>query len=161
MNPTYHSLGNHTEAVEIDFDPKEISFSEVLALIWKSHNPIGARRSNQYKSAIWFANDQQRDAIKASIEPLQRRYQRPLTTEVLPRATFFLAEDYHQKYVLQRHDRVMKKFNLFYPNFEDFINSTAAARLNGLAYGSQSKDVFDQEQAQYGFTLDELTPLRR
>lgn len=161
MNPTYHSLGNHTEAIEIDFAPDEISFEEILAMIWSSHNPIGAVRSSQYKSAIWYATDCQKDLILSSIQLLTQKYQRTPTTEVLPLETFFVAEDYHQKYVLQRHDTIMKKFKMYYPDFRDFIDSTAAARLNGFAYGFGSDQLFQQEQDRYGLTSEELSRVRK
>jgi len=156
MNPTYHSLGNHTEAIQIDFAPEEISFSEIVDLIWKSHNPIGAVRRSQYKSAIWFSNQAQLETIQASTQPLVERYQQSLTTEILPLETFFNAEDYHQKYALQRNDGIMKQFKLAYPVFNDFVDSTAAARLNGFAYGCGAKKLFESEQASYGFSLDLL-----
>jgi len=161
MNPTYHSLGNHTEAIQIDFAPEEIDFAAVVDLVWTSHNPVGAARSSQYKSAIWFADDQQLAIIDQSVEPLVERYQRELTTEILPLETFFNAEDYHQKYVLQRHDAVMKQFKAYYPDFHDFVNSTAAARLNGFAYGSGSKALFEQEQSTYGFSPESLAAVLR
>lgn len=161
MNPTYHSLGNHTEAIEIDFAPDEITYQEVLSLIWKSHNPIGTRRSSQYKSAIWYASDRQKELIHDSMQPLIESYQCELSTDVLPLETFFAAEDYHQKYVLQRHDGIMKKFKTFYPTFSDFVDSTAAARLNGFAYGFGSDPLFQQEQNSYGFSPDELACVRK
>ena len=161
MNPTYHSLGNHTEAIQIEFAPDEISFADIIDMIWSSHNPIGAPRSSQYKSAIWFADDQQLSTIKESVEPLVEKYERELTTEILPLETFFNAEDYHQKYVLQRHDAVLKQFNTYYPNFNDFVDSTAAARLNGFAYGCGSKAMFQEEQTSYGLTPEMLAPVFR
>jgi peptide-methionine (S)-S-oxide reductase len=161
MNPTYHSLGNHTEAIQIDFNPDEIDFATILNLIWTSHNPIGAKRSSQYKSAIWFGDDHQKTAIEQSIQPLEEKYDCALTTEILPLETFFNAEDYHQKYVLQRHDAVMKQFKTFYADFDEFVNSTAAARLNGFAYGCGSKTLFEAEQSEYGIAQEILAPVLR
>jgi len=161
MNPTYHSLGNHTEAIQIDFAPEEIDFAAILDLIWTSHNPIGAARSSQYKSAIWFADDQQMTSINESTEPLKKKYERELTTEILPLETFFNAEDYHQKYVLQRHDSVMKQFKAYYRDFNDFVDSTSAARLNGFAYGCGSRTLFEQEQSTYGFSPESLAAVFR
>lgn len=161
MNPTYHSLGNHTEAIQIDFNPDEIDFAAILNLIWTSHNPISMARSSQYKSAIWYADDQQLATIKESVEPLVKKYDSELTTEILPLETFFGAEDYHQKYVLQRHDAVMKQFKAYYSNFNDFVDSTAAARLNGFAYGCGSRSLFEEEQSNYGFASEMLASVFR
>ena len=84
-------------------------------MFWQSHNPIGSPRSSQYKSAIWFANDDQLDIINSTIEPLVVQYERELTTEFIPLETFYNAEDYHQKYRLQRHSGLMNTFNAMYP----------------------------------------------
>ncbi len=130
-------------------------------MFWKSHNPIGAARSSQYKSAIWFANEAQREAIASSVIQLEQHYQRDLTTEILPLTTFFNAEDYHQKYVLQRHDAVMQQLKLAYPDFNGLVDSTAAARLNGFAYGAGPKNLFEAEKLEYGVDEDLLAPLMK
>lgn len=97
--------------------------------------------------------------IEASQIPLIARYEQSLTTEVSPVKTFFNAEDYHQKYALQRHDAIMTQFKLTYPKFNDFVNSTAAARLNGFAYGCGAKEVFEEEQGRFGISKDLLLTL--
>lgn len=81
---------------------------------------------------------------------LVEKLQRELTTEVLPLDTFYLAEDYHQKYCLQRNQKVMQMFNGVYPNFADFVNSTAAARLNGFSAGYGSLELLAREKDTYG-----------
>ena len=93
------------------------------------------------------------------MKPLVERYEQNLTTEVLPLETFFNAEDYHQKYVLQRHDGIMKKLKAAYPEFDDLVDSTAAARLNGFAYGCGSKKLFEAERESYGLTAEMLTTI--
>ena len=160
-SPTYHNLGNHTEALEVDFDPTQISFKEIVDLFWESHNPVGSARSSQYKSAIWFADETQRAIIEASLPPLIGRYSKPLTTEILPLETFYNAEDYHQKYCLQRNGGLMKSFLAMYPNFQGFVDSTAAARLNGFAAGHGTRAMFDKEKESYGFSPDALATVYR
>ena len=155
-NPTYHALGNHTEALQVDFDSQEISFEDVVNLFWSSHNPIAAPRRSQYKSAIWFADESQLEAIEATTLPLVERFEQELTTEILPFDKFYNAEDYHQKYSLQHHKNLMKGFQHSYGSFEDFNNSTAAARLNGFSAGYGRPDLFHEEQNLYGFSLEDL-----
>lgn len=75
---------------------------------------------------------------------------------MLPLETFYNAEDYHQKYSLQRHHDLMKAFDHMYPNFNDFVDSTAAARLNGFAGRHGSQSLFDKEKESYGHDLAEL-----
>ena len=147
--------------MQVDFDPTQISYEEIVNLFWKSHNPILPSRSSQYKSAIWFANDNQLDVINSTMQPLVAKHERDLTTEVLPLATFYNAEDYHQKYSLQRHRSLMNTFKTMYPAFQGFVDSTAAARLNGFASGRGSQSLFEMEKDTYGFELSELDRLIR
>lgn len=155
-NPTYYELGNHTEALQVDFDPFQISFETIVNMFWQSHNPVGSRRSSQYMSAIWYSDDQQQSVINASIEVLIQRFETEPTTQVQPLDVFYLAEDYHQKYGLQRHQSAMSKFKAMYSDFWDFVDSTAAARLNGFSYGQGTKSQFDEESESYGFSASEL-----
>ena len=156
MNPTYHALGSHTEALQVDFDPQQISLEEVINLVWKSHNPISAPRRSQYKSAIWFSDDQQLQIIESTMKPLEERFGQKLTTEVLPLNVFYNAEDYHQKYSLQHYKSLMQGFKRMYPKFVDFNNSTSAARLNGFSAGHGTRTLFNEEAGLYGFELPDL-----
>ncbi len=128
----------------------------IVGLFWQSHNPIGAARSSQYKSAIWFADDEQREVIETTKQALAARYEREVTTETLPLNVFYHAEDYHQKYSLQRQRKLMEVFNVMYPEFRGFVDSTAAARLNGFTAGQGSRALFDAEKDEYGFSLSHL-----
>ncbi|MFA5900120.1 MAG: peptide-methionine (S)-S-oxide reductase MsrA [Hyphomicrobium sp.] len=111
-NPTYQEVctgrTGHNEAVLVVYDPKEISYSQLLKTFWESHNPTqGMRQGNdvgtQYRSGIYYFNDAQREAAEAS----KTEYQKALTTSGLGRITteilaapeFFFAEDYHQQYL--------------------------------------------------------------
>ena len=118
-------------------------------------------RSSQYKSAIWFADETQREIIESTLPPLVERYGEAPTTEILPLGAFYNAEDYHQKYVLQRNSGLMNSFLAMYPNFEGFVDSTAAARLNGFAAGHGIKAMFEQEKDSYGFSADALKTVYR
>ena len=145
--------------MQVDFDPTQITFEQIVNLFWQSHNPIGTARNSQYKNAIWFADDLQLEVINSTTEPLVQRFEKELTTEVLPLETFYNAEDYHQKYCLQRHQAIMKSFNSTYPDFQDFINSTAAARLNGFSARQGSMALYESEKSQYGFELSQLADI--
>ena len=160
-SPTYRDLGDHTEALQVDFDPGQLSYEEVVGYFWESHNPVAAPRGRQYMSAIWYGSERQRDVIDATKDALAERLGQDITTPVLPLETFYNAEDYHQKYCLQRHDRLMKRFEEMYPDFRGVIDSTAAARLNGFAGGQGTAALLDDEKADYGFALDELDVLIR
>lgn len=111
-NPTYEEVCSgqtgHTEVVRVFFDPARVSYEDLLAIFWRSHNPTegmrqGNDRGTQYRSAIYTVNDAQLAAAKASLETAQQRLSAaghgPITTEIKPLADFYYAEEYHQQYL--------------------------------------------------------------
>jgi peptide-methionine (S)-S-oxide reductase len=111
-NPTYEEVctgfTNHTEAVLVVFDPKVVSFEELLKAFWESHDPTqGMRQGNdqgsQYRSAIYTCGEAQHAAALASRERYQEALKKKgygsITTEIKPAAEFYYAEDYHQQYL--------------------------------------------------------------
>ena len=134
MNPTYYNLGNHSETIEIDYDPLKITYEDLLDVFWDSHSPTYPPYSTQYKSAIFYHNEEQK---KLSIETKEQQELRGLTiyTEIVPYSRFYLAEDYHQKYALRGVWDIVGELLAIYPDLEDFVNSTAVTRLNGYSGG--------------------------
>lgn len=109
-NPAYEDVcfgdTGHAEAVEILFDPAEISYEELLGLFWENHDPTTVNRQGpdigpQYRSAIFYHSPDQEAAAKRSKELLEQsgRWRRPVATEITPASTFYRAEDYHQQYL--------------------------------------------------------------
>ncbi len=111
-NPTYEEVCSgrtgHTEAVLVVFDPKAISYEDLLRIFWESHDPTqGMRQGNdvgtQYRSAIYTTSDEQQRAAEASRASYQRalaaRGHGTITTEIRPAPAFYYAEDYHQQYL--------------------------------------------------------------
>jgi peptide-methionine (S)-S-oxide reductase len=111
-NPTYEEVCSgrtgHTEVVKVVFDPAKISYDDLLKAFWETHDPTqGMRQGNdvgtQYRSAIYFANDEQREAAEHSRDVYQKRLgaagHGKITTEILPAPEYFYAEDYHQQYL--------------------------------------------------------------
>jgi peptide-methionine (S)-S-oxide reductase len=111
-NPTYREVCSgrtgHTEAVLVVFDPKVVSYEALLKVFWESHDPTqGMRQGNdvgtQYRSAIYWYDDEQRAAAEASRgrfqAALDARGYGAITTEIAPAAEFYYAEDYHQQYL--------------------------------------------------------------
>jgi peptide-methionine (S)-S-oxide reductase len=111
-NPTYEEVcsgfTNHTEAVLVAFDPKVVSYDELLKLFWESHDPTqGMRQGNdagtQYRSAIYTYGPEQMRAALASADPYQQALKKKgfgsITTEIKPAGEFYYAEDYHQQYL--------------------------------------------------------------
>jgi peptide-methionine (S)-S-oxide reductase len=106
-NPTYTEVTTgdtgHAEAVKITFDPDVISYKEILKIFWKSHDPTtlnrqGADVGTQYRSAIFYENDDQRNIAEASRKEAQEAFSRTIVTEIAPLDEFYDAEEYHQDY---------------------------------------------------------------
>ncbi len=111
-NPTYEevctSLTGHSEVVLVVFDPNQVSYESLLKVFWEGHDPTqGMRQGNdigtQYRSAIYYTNDEQREAAEASRESFQKALRTAgygeITTEIAPLREFYYAEDYHQQYL--------------------------------------------------------------
>lgn len=137
-DPTYTSLGDHSETVQIEYDPDVISYADLLDVFWEAHSPTSAPWSRQYMSIILYHNDEQRRLAEESKRQREQESGRRLYTEIVPHSRFYLAEDYHQKYYLRRETRLMADLRRRYPDEDDLVRSTAAARLNGYlaGYGS-------------------------
>jgi peptide-methionine (S)-S-oxide reductase len=108
-NPTYQAVCSghtgHAEAVQIEYDPKKISYDQLLDIFWQAHDPTQFNRQgpdvgSQYRSAIFFHSPEQEFAAKSSKEKWQQsgHVNRPIVTEILPATEFYRAEEYHQRY---------------------------------------------------------------
>ena len=111
-NPTYEDvctgLTGHAEVVEIEYDPEQISYEELLNKFWEIHDPTQVNRQgvdvgSQYRSIIFYHNEKQKQIAEKSKSKLDDsgKYSKPIATEIKESKTFYKAEEYHQKY-LQR-----------------------------------------------------------
>jgi peptide-methionine (S)-S-oxide reductase len=135
QNPTYHELGDHSEAIQIDFDPHRITYSDLLAIFWKAHKPFSRNWSRQYRNALFFHDEGQRAAAEKSRAAIAADKGRQVRTAVEPLGRFYRAEGYHQKYRLRSRPDFLRDLTRFYPMAEALTDSTAAARLNGYLGG--------------------------
>jgi methionine-S-sulfoxide reductase len=108
-NPTYKMVCSdktgHAEAVQVVFDPNRISYSQLLDVFWGLHDPTQLNRQgpdlgSQYRSVIFYYNQQQRQAALDSKSKLEAsgKYSRPIVTQMIPAGDFYRAEEYHQQY---------------------------------------------------------------
>ena len=106
-NPTYAQVCSgqtgHAEVVQIEFDPKKISYEKVIDLFWKAHDPTtlnrqGADVGTQYRSIILYENEAQKEAAEKSKAAAASHFKSPIVTEIVPLKEFYKAEDYHQNY---------------------------------------------------------------
>jgi peptide-methionine (S)-S-oxide reductase len=113
VNPTYEEVctdkTGHAEAVQVEYDPKEISYEELLNIFWNNHDPTSLNKQgydvgNQYRSAIFFYNEEQKNIAEKSKDELEKsgKFKKNIVTEIAPAPTFYKAEEYHQKY-FQKH----------------------------------------------------------
>jgi len=134
-NPTYHNLGDHSETLQIDFDPRKISYQELLRIFWGSHDPTSRGWSRQYRAFVFYHNEEQKRLAKQTRDLEAARLKGKISTEILPSPQFYLAEDYHQKYYLRQEPALAREFLDLCPSPVEFVNSTAAARVNGYVGG--------------------------
>lgn len=107
-NPSYREvcLGTtgHAEVIRVDFDPSVISFRDLLHVFWVTHDPTtlnrqGADKGTQYRSAVFYTNEPQREAAQESkVDEAALIWSDPIVTEITPAGTFYVAEDYHQDF---------------------------------------------------------------
>jgi peptide-methionine (S)-S-oxide reductase len=110
-NPSYEQVctdrTGHAEAVEVEFDPQEVSYEQLLSVFFSSHDPTQLNRQGpdigiQYRSAIFVHDDEQERAAKEFVEAIRPKYRRAVVTEIVPAAEFWAAEEYHQRYLEKR-----------------------------------------------------------
>ncbi|MFT4979093.1 MAG: peptide-methionine (S)-S-oxide reductase [Myxococcota bacterium] len=137
--PSYREMSDHTEAIEIIYNPERISYASLLAVFWDDHSPVYEPWSTQYRSAIWPVDDEQRAIAEASLAAEQVRRGQKIWTAIEAPTTFTPAEDYHQKYRLRQNNRLEDELRSQFDSEEAFYRSTAAARLNGYLDGHGKK----------------------
>jgi peptide-methionine (S)-S-oxide reductase len=106
-NPTYKEVcsGNtgHAEVIQIEYDPKVVSYEKILETFWEAHDPTTLNRQGhdsgtQYRSIILYCNEAQRIAAEKSKAEAQKHFDKPIVTQIVPLEKFYKAEDYHQEY---------------------------------------------------------------
>jgi peptide-methionine (S)-S-oxide reductase len=138
-DPTYDNLADHTEVFQLDFDPTQISYGELLDEIWANRRG-GRSLSRQYMDAVFCADAAQEAVARA----------RGIAAPIVVGARFHLAENYHQKYYL-RHDRVLMRELAGYSP-QQLVASTVAARLNGYVARRGTRARLVDELASFGLS---------
>ena len=110
-NPSYEDVcadeTGHAEAVEVTYDQSKVAYEALLDVFWKNHNPTQLNRQGpdvgtQYRSAVFYHNEKQKNAAEKSLKEQQKKYKDKLVTEIKPASKFYRAEEYHQQYLEKR-----------------------------------------------------------
>lgn len=147
-------MGDHTETVQVDYDPSRISYSQLLDVFWQSHRPKSRSWSQQYMNAVFYSDENQRRQAEASKTALAQKIGGKVKTRIVPLRSFTMAEDYHQKYYLRGRGPLEKELMRIYPHHRDFVDSTAAARLNGYVGGHGTKEQLSDELEKLGLSIE-------
>ena len=153
-NPSYHSLGDHTEVVQGEYNPDELGYDDLLEVFWTNHAWASTAPKRQYRSVVLAADDDQLAAAERFRDGLEERAGRSVTTDLERLETFTRAEDYHQKYELRSTPVVGDELATRYG--DAFVDSTVVARLNGFVAGHG-----DPSQRQALLEGVELAPTQR
>lgn len=154
-NPTYYSLGNHTEVISIDYDPTVLSYENLLKIFWSAHRCDQLNTSRQYMNAVFYHDEAQKkvaEKSRAAAAVAQGVEAKGVQTSILPVGRFTYAEDYHQKYYLTRYGDIRDILTKTYRTEKALADSTVATRLNAYLGSGMKRDwkVFLKELPEYG-----------
>lgn len=164
QHPTYGNMGDHTETVQVDYDPKRISYRDLLDHFWASHRPTSRSWSRQYRNAVFYHDKGQHETALASKAALEGKTGETVKTAIVPLRRFTMAEEYHQKYMLKNQPLLQGEMARIYPDQRPYVDSTAVARLNGYAGGYGSREQLLREIDTLGLSdagrqrLNEMVP---
>jgi len=137
-NPSYYALGDHTEVVQVEYDPATLSYDDLLDVFWANHDPRANTGKRQYRAVVLAVTDAQREAAEGSRDAITDRLGASVATDIEALDRFDLAEDYHQKYELRSTpvlgDELIERCG------DNLAHSTVAARLNGFVAGYGDDD---------------------
>lgn len=145
-------MGDHTETIQLDYNPLEISYEDLMRIYFSYSNTCRKPYSVQYASIIFYHDEEQKliaEKVKMEIEDSIKE---KTFVELRPFDKFYLAEKYHQKYYLQLVKEIKDEFLSRYIDFMDFVNSTAAMKVNCYVKGSGSISHLEGEIEQFGLT---------
>lgn len=128
----------------MDYDPDQISYTELLDVFWQNHQPTIRSSSSQYRAILFYHDEEQLRLAEESKSALETKLGKKIYTEIRAFQNFTWAEDYHQKYHL-RGTPLEAEYLRIYPNSVDFVNSSAATRVNAYLAGYGSLGMLAEE----------------
>lgn len=134
LDPTYHALGDHTEVVQVEFDPDTVAYRDLLDRVFSSHNPQHQTRKTQYQNVVFAETEDQRTALGEFLTS-QGLTADGIGTRIEQLSRFYPAEGYHQKHKLRSVSSLMDAFEAAGYDDDELRESPIAAKLNGYAAG--------------------------
>ena len=150
--PTYKSIGDHSETIQIDYDPALITYEDLLDIFWSVHYPYMPGISTQYASKIFYHDAEQKRLAEESLKKEEISSGSKIFTQLVPYDNFYMAEDYHQKYYLQMNPELKSLLTSKFESFTGFVDSTAVARVNGYIGGDGTLKSVKMEIEKLGFS---------
>ncbi|XP_054288616.1 peptide methionine sulfoxide reductase-like isoform X2 [Macrosteles quadrilineatus] len=157
-NPTYYNIGDHTEITQVDFDPKKITYEDLLKEFWKNHDP-SYKMKTQYCSLILYHSPEQKALAEKTKEEYKQTQKKEASTRIEPFDKFYDAEGYHQKYRFQQHTDLLKGLG-FKKDDEKLKSSHVAARVNAYLVGMTTVKQFEEEAPKLGFNTETTDYIR-
>ena len=157
-------MGDHTEAISIDYDPSVISYSELLNYFWRGHRCELNNSSVQYQNAIFYRNEKQKELAENSRDQWAKRQGvtvAQVQTKIKPVKEFTYAEKYHQKYSLS--GDIRDALEEIHPDAKSLADSTVATRLNAYLGSGMKKNSkqFLEELSEYGLPEEVEAMIRK
>ena len=159
-NPTYRNIGDHTESIQVDYNPEEITFRELANLFWENHDPGTGSYKRQYDKILFYENSKQERVAKESLGEVSSNTEGQVYTRIEKLENFYPAEDYHQKYRLRNNNRYLNELKKYYNKPDALRDSTAAARLNGYLAGYGSAEEVEDHLGKLGLSEATRSDLR-
>lgn len=161
VNPTYREMGDHTEIIEMDFDPTMMDYSEILNLFWAHHHAqrLNQYRGRQYMSLLLYHNDQQKEKAIQVKQKWENEFHAKIQTEINAYTGMYLAEDKHQKYYLKRFPKAYNTIKGLFSTHQELVDSTLVTRLNGFVREFGSIQDIERDLMNWGLTKKELSSL--
>lgn len=161
-NPTYRQMGDHTETVQIDFDPAVLSYEGALRHFWRNHYPNRDEyKGRQYISLLRVYDSEQEAAAARVKAEMEEELGEAIETEIAPFTDFTRAEERHQKYYLKRYPKTLDQLSGLYGDLQSLEDSTLAARLNGFIKGYGNRESLLQEIGQWNIGEEDQQWLAR
>lgn len=134
VDPAYRALGDHTEVFQVDYDPEELTYADLLGVVFDNHTPDHQTGKRQYQNVVFYDSESQREALETYLDANGMDAD-SIETRIERLDRFYLAEGYHQKYHLKSKQSLLDPFEESSYNDEAIRESPAAAKLNGVAGG--------------------------